>query len=826
MRTGKKERQRKSRQSQLLLVSLLENFCLLYDQSGERNKRLFFVLCQQLSRMGIIDSSDFIEELSTVRESYKRAFRELVIQAMAAVQAAERKDTLIMYPVSSTASMSDDIGLADTPSSAGKSLDDSSRPLSGVSPDTGSSSRPSSQSRRATSTSLVPLSVAPNHPFGQHSERSTDLYASEYSALDFSNFLQPQTSRYRDDFEELGSLGRGAFGRVHRCRNKLDGREYAIKKISIASRNTNNVEKMLREVKLLARIANPHVVRYYSSWLEHVEIASGFTSDASDFSDDMSSGNEMSTAGSRSPMSTPDIWGFSQPDISISDATFERSANMAGGRLHSPIQASPVMRRSPSFPQPMVRTQSLSRLQIQWQSESDSQSRSHGCESHSETHSESESESQSESAAETDSGSDTDGEEIDVEISFSGSVSQEPGTPTTNTMRTEATVNTTSTSATAPTVRSTATSTRTTSTISLRPVNDFAHACVVPLAAATTRELTLFIQMELCEHTLHDWIERRNDAVMRGVGGMREDEALACFHNILVGLNCIHMQGLIHRDVKPKNIYWKAHSEGSAEGEWKLGDFGLATVSDFVSGEDGQGSSAADGVGVDSLPLRRGPGELGGIGSVGMSRTGSRNGSGRSHGHGPGRKLNRRISRTVGVGTVTGIPMQYASPEQLDPKSTRLYSHQSDIYSLAIVFFELCHVCRTGMERAMLITNLRKGILPEELLVSRPKEAALILCMMAEDPAKRPTAAQLLELDMFQPPLATASADREAPAMVAELPRSNVAGSCNEQPDAANAAAGGRVVELEERVRYLEEELERSRRENERLRARLAVVDL
>nr|KAJ3412641.1 Eukaryotic translation initiation factor 2-alpha kinase [Polyrhizophydium stewartii] len=713
---SKKERQRKSRQSQLLLVSLLENFCLLYDQSGERNKRLFFVLCQQLSRMGIIDSSDFIEELSTVRESYKRAFRELVIQAMAAVQAAERKDTLIMYPVSSTASIHG-ILFAPVVAVASRNVNLACSPLSGP------------------------------KPSFRHSERSTDLYASEYSALDFSNFLQPQTSRYRDDFEELGSLGRGAFGRVHRCRNKLDGREYAIKKISIASRNTNNVEKMLREVKLLARIANPHVVRYYSSWLEHVEIASGFTSDASDFSDDMSSGNEMSTAGSRSPMSTPDIWGFSQPDISISDATFERSANMAGGRLHSPIQASPVMRRSPSFPQPMVRTQSLSRLQIQWQSESDSQSRSHGCESHSETHSESESESQSESAAETDSGSDTDGEEIDVEISFSGSVSQEPGTPTTNTMRTEATVNTTSTSATAPTVRSTATSTRTTSTISLRPVNDFAHACVVPLAAATTRELTLFIQMELCEHTLHDWIERRNDAVMRGVGGMREDEALACFHNILVGLNCIHMQGLIHRDVKPKNIYWKAHSEGSAEGEWKLGDFGLATVSDFVSGEDGQGSSAADGVGVDSLPLRRGPGELGGIGSVGMSRTGSRNGSGRSHGHGPGRKLNRRISRTVGVGTVTvriclrlecvaavldpaatngaltqGIPMQYASPEQLDPKSTRLYSHQSDIYSLAIVFFELCHVCRTGMERAMLITNLRKGILPEELLVSRPKE--------------------------------------------------------------------------------------------------------
>ena len=37
-------------------------------------------------------------------------------------------------------------------------------------------------------------------------------------------------SRYVEDFEQLGVLGKGAFGTVFKCKKKLDGIEYAIKK--------------------------------------------------------------------------------------------------------------------------------------------------------------------------------------------------------------------------------------------------------------------------------------------------------------------------------------------------------------------------------------------------------------------------------------------------------------------------------------------------------------------------------------------------------------------------------------------------------------------
>lgn len=45
--------------------------------------------------------------------------------------------------------------------------------------------------------------------------------------------LPREASRYDEDFMELNALGRGAFGSVFKARNRLDQKEYAIKKIKI-----------------------------------------------------------------------------------------------------------------------------------------------------------------------------------------------------------------------------------------------------------------------------------------------------------------------------------------------------------------------------------------------------------------------------------------------------------------------------------------------------------------------------------------------------------------------------------------------------------------
>ena len=55
-----------------------------------------------------------------------------------------------------------------------------------------------------------------------------------------------------------------------------------------------DLEKILREVKLLARITNQHVVRYYSSWMEFMELSNDSHA-FSECSDDISTLSKSSS---------------------------------------------------------------------------------------------------------------------------------------------------------------------------------------------------------------------------------------------------------------------------------------------------------------------------------------------------------------------------------------------------------------------------------------------------------------------------------------------------------------------------------------------------
>ncbi|CAJ2679073.1 unnamed protein product [Trifolium pratense] len=74
------------------------------------------------------------------------------------------------------------------------------------------------------------------------------------------------SSRYLNDFEELRPLGHGGFGHVVLCKNKLDGRQYAMKKIRLKDKSMP--DRILREVATLSRLQHQHVVRYYQAWFE------------------------------------------------------------------------------------------------------------------------------------------------------------------------------------------------------------------------------------------------------------------------------------------------------------------------------------------------------------------------------------------------------------------------------------------------------------------------------------------------------------------------------------------------------------------------------
>ena len=76
-------------------------------------------------------------------------------------------------------------------------------------------------------------------------------------------------SRYRADFKELQLVGRGGFGDVTQCLNRLDRKVYALKRVRLPPGATRtDARRQLREVDALASVFHPHIVRYYQSWVE------------------------------------------------------------------------------------------------------------------------------------------------------------------------------------------------------------------------------------------------------------------------------------------------------------------------------------------------------------------------------------------------------------------------------------------------------------------------------------------------------------------------------------------------------------------------------
>ncbi|KAI9350935.1 kinase-like domain-containing protein [Obelidium mucronatum] len=553
-------KERKLKQGRLLLVSLLENFCMLYDQSPERNKRLFFVLCKQLSAMGIIDSEDFLDEISAVRGAYKRAFKELVMQAMQAI-----RDEGLPRALPSTLSNSDGDGASRDSENEG--------------------------------------SDRISHTMHHYSYSSDNIYhenlsqpmEQQQSAYDLSEILDLQASRYLEDFEEVRPLGKGGFGQVWCVRNKLDGMEYAVKRVKLRAKEGGGVAKILREVKVQARMSHQNVVRYFSCWLEHASPAAK-VQDAGD--DDIGDGLESTTE---------DFTGDPQ----------------------SMDYQSSVENYSTDF---------TSRLRNETKMKAEN-----------------------------------------------------------------------------------------------RPSNSAKPRTGLP------RELTLFIQMELCGNTLQQYLNYRNKAIYNTNFCKISDADLvlainpifctSVIRDMCEGLVYIHSQGCIHRDIAPKNIFWVpkpfSGSNTSINGYsiesmsyWKIGDFGLVTLSDVVE-DDGQSFVSRESTASDINPN----------GVLGTTKT-----------------------RTTGIGTVT-----YASPEQLAPSESYSYTSKSDMFSVGIVLFELLHPLGTGMERAQTLTNLRLGVLPEEFVKRFPKEATLILSLMNKNPEHRPCARETLDVLILSAEKPTAS---------------------------------------------------------------------
>ncbi|RHY29571.1 hypothetical protein DYB25_013425 [Aphanomyces astaci] len=104
-----------------------------------------------------------------------------------------------------------------------------------------------------------------------HSPIKVPSYSSSFTANDMYPF--GRQNPFETDFVEHMLVAEGGFGKVFKCRSKIDNRQYAVKVEQVhftpkAIFNPNEIrETILREVHLLAGLDHEHVCRYFNTWI-------------------------------------------------------------------------------------------------------------------------------------------------------------------------------------------------------------------------------------------------------------------------------------------------------------------------------------------------------------------------------------------------------------------------------------------------------------------------------------------------------------------------------------------------------------------------------
>ncbi|XP_043248354.1 eukaryotic translation initiation factor 2-alpha kinase isoform X2 [Colletes gigas] len=98
-------------------------------------------------------------------------------------------------------------------------------------------------------------------------ERHIETNKTSFRIINDKESIDKFKSRYLTDFEPVDCLGKGGYGVVFEAKNKIDDCNYAIKRIALPNSQSSR-ERVMREVKALAKLDHQNIVRYFNAWLE------------------------------------------------------------------------------------------------------------------------------------------------------------------------------------------------------------------------------------------------------------------------------------------------------------------------------------------------------------------------------------------------------------------------------------------------------------------------------------------------------------------------------------------------------------------------------
>ncbi|XP_017290750.1 eukaryotic translation initiation factor 2-alpha kinase 3 isoform X2 [Kryptolebias marmoratus] len=364
------------------------------------------------------------------------------------------------------------------------------------------------------------------------------------------NRYNEYVSRYLTDFEPVQCLGRGGFGVVFEARNKVDDCNYAIKRIRLPNREQAR-EKVMREVKALAKLEHPGIIRYFNAWQEsppegwQEEMDQRWLKDASttdwplSFLEHIEALSvKVPVSNSVSPLSGPkgdNLETSGDTRVLLSNSTVGFGVNNMDISFQPLLGHDSLMSERDSQADPDASDTPLSFEICPLRGPSDCTSSSFdivfedsGCDR--------------DADANTASGVSAAGPTTLTEKNSSSSSpirQQEPVTPYFSTL----------------------------------PGPTFTLA--IPTTPPTPRiqpspKVYLYIQMQLCrKENLKDWMAQRCLTEQRDL-----NQCLDIFLQIAEAVDFLHSKGLMHRDLKPSNIFF------TMDDVVKVGDFGLVTAMD------------------------------------------------------------------------------------------------------------------------------------------------------------------------------------------------------------------------------------------------------
>ena len=194
--------------------------------------------------------------------------------------------------------------------------------------------------------------------------------------------------------------------------------------------------------------------------------------------------------------------------------------------------------------------------------------------------------------------------------------------------------------------------------------------------------LVLYIQMAYCgRRTLNNYLEDPSRSV-------KEEEILHVCEQLCRALAHIHSKHIIHRDVKPANIFY------GEDRVLRLGDFGLSRDMTETDGLETPEPSPVTMTSSNTLPT------------------------------------------TTQIGTFI-----YASPEQFAERAH--YDTKSDIFSAGMVIYEMTYPAfKTKAERYFVLDQARQGEFPNARPGISSAFFTLITRMLARDPTMRPSSSE------------------------------------------------------------------------------------